>query len=769
MFEAILNFYRKKVSVRPFFALKCILSALLGYFSAQVKFFGGSYPLGAAVCAALPGGVQSVLAGIGAAIGTLTPFPQEDAMRRISSVIIILFLKLLVEVAFSSLELAHSAAWYTALGLSAGAVFSLMSSGVNLEKLLIYFVDIVLGLGFAYFISDAADVYKKNKSLCFMTAGDQLSLFVFASAVLSGVDVRIYGGGSSEILALLIVTYCSYYGGELSAVISSFVFSSVLCVMTGNTERAIVFAACGITGGVCGGKSKPACITALFTACILGMSVIPNAAAAILCESVICAAIFLLTPKRAGNFISHMLSPRPTLARTDALRRNMVSRMSFAAGALKEVSSTVQTAAERLSNINMPVLSAVFDKTHDDICRYCSLERHCFGKTRISTMNAFKEICAEYRKGSVMTAENLPKKWAARCLEPEKLAHSICENYGVYLGKVEAEQRLEEIRSAVSDQMDSLALTMKDLAEEFDSYEQYDVIRAQKVDSSLRRMGLHPTDVSCRLDKAGRMTVDISVKRADVRTVNKSELIRRVCAACSREFELPTVTENGQYTMISVCEKAAFKIDFGAAQHSFKNAKLCGDTYSHFSDGRGKSVTLLSDGMGCGGRACVDSSMVSGLMSRLILAGFGFNCALRLVNSAMLFKSSDESLATIDITCVDLYSGKAEFYKAGACETTILRGSKTCKAGCRNLPAGILRDVDFEVSEVQLSEGDMIIMVSDGAVYDDSERIEQLARKMYDRPAQQIADIILQNAVSDRCDGHEDDVTIIVIKFAKEI
>ena len=260
------------------------------------------------------------------------------------------------------------------------------------------------------------------------------------------------------------------------------------------------------------------------------------------------------------------------------------------------------------------------------------------------------------------------------------------------------------------------------------------------------------------------MTVDLSIKKAEVRNINKSDLIRRVSTACSRKFDLPIVNDAENLTMISFHEKTIFDIEYGIAQHSYNNYKLCGDSYVAFNDGKGNFVALLSDGMGSGGRACVDSSMASGLMQRLILAGFGFNCALKLVNSAMLFKSSDESLATLDIAKIDLYSGTVQFYKAGACETTIIHGNKTSKALCRNLPAGILRSVAFEVTEKQLSDGDIIVMVSDGAIYEDSISVEELTKDHQNENAQKISDIILQSLVSGRADGHDDDVTVIVLK-----
>ena len=80
--------------------------------------------------------------------------------------------------------------------------------------------------------------------------------------------------------------------------------------------------------------------------------------------------------------------------------------------------------------------------------------------------------------------------------------------------------------------------------------------------------------------------------------------------------------------------------------------------------------------MGTGGRAAVDGAMASGLMARLLKAGFGYNCSLKILNSSMLFKSTDESLATVDVACIDLLSGRTELLKAGAAPTVMLRGGK---------------------------------------------------------------------------------------------
>ncbi|MDQ9826338.1 SpoIIE family protein phosphatase, partial [Acinetobacter sp. 163] len=80
-------------------------------------------------------------------------------------------------------------------------------------------------------------------------------------------------------------------------------------------------------------------------------------------------------------------------------------------------------------------------------------------------------------------------------------------------------------------------------------------------------------------------------------------------------------------------------------------------------------------------------------------------------NSALLVKSGEESLSTIDITAIDLYTGQAHFYKAGAAPTFVRRGNRAGMVESTSLPVGILTAVEFEKSSIKLSDGDLVVMV----------------------------------------------------------
>ncbi|MGN1081820.1 MAG: SpoIIE family protein phosphatase, partial [Acutalibacteraceae bacterium] len=73
--------------------------------------------------------------------------------------------------------------------------------------------------------------------------------------------------------------------------------------------------------------------------------------------------------------------------------------------------------------------------------------------------------------------------------------------------------------------------------------------------------------------------------------------------------------------------------------------------------------------------------------------------------------------------------------------------------------------IAFEESECTLSDGDIIVMVSDGATADGDEWIKSEIRN-FDGSAESLADEILNSAVK-RFGAHEDDVTVLVSKLKR--
>jgi stage II sporulation protein E len=127
----------------------------------------------------------------------------------------------------------------------------------------------------------------------------------------------------------------------------------------------------------------------------------------------------------------------------------------------------------------------------------------------------------------------------------------------------------------------------------------------------------------------------------------------------------------------------------------------------------------------------------------------------------MLFKSTDESLATVDVVSVDLYTGKTELYKAGAAPTVLRQQGQPTVAEGSSLPAGILRDISFDKSAVRLRLGDIVVLVSDGATGEGTEWIMAEIADWQDGSAQDLAEHLCQCAKRRQNENRQDDITVM--------
>ena len=176
---------------------------------------------------------------------------------------------------------------------------------------------------------------------------------------------------------------------------------------------------------------------------------------------------------------------------------------------------------------------------------------------------------------------------------------------------------------------------------------------------------------------------------------------------------------------------------------------------------------VLSDGMGSGGRAAVDSALAAGLTVRLRKAGFGYESMLKMINTALMAKSEDESLATLDIVDINLFSGEARLLKAGAGASLLYSGGRVSRMDESSLPLGILRELTFAETVDRLTDGDLLITMSDGVSNEGLTWVEDLIKEYENTtPLGELAESIAQQARERQGDDH-DDITVIVAQMQK--
>lgn len=641
-------------------------------------------------------------------------------------------------------------------------------SGFTVRNFILYFAESLLAAAAAYFISRTVVIISGTRSLGMLVPQELASLIMtgcIALLALSGLKIGDISIG--RIAAVIVILFAARYGGLSGGAVAGISSGAVLSLA--GSEFSFI-GACFAFGGLIAGLFSPVgkiagCVSFMLAAVITSLQAgEPENIVIMFYEILISSVIFLFMPENAANFLRAVFVTSNDDEHTEGLRRSIIMRLDFASKALSNVSDDVEAVSEKLSKIVTPTMDGVFENAVENTCTRCGMRVFCWEHKDGVNMDLLKKCEKTLIKETSIKPSDLCEEFRQKCCRTSEMSEAINKAYKSYMASQAAEKRIDEVRQVVAGQFCGLGGILEEMAEEYSNYEVFDNDLAESITVKLKDMGLKPNAVSCRIDYLGRMTVEAELSDRESGKLRRALLVHELNKICGRKFDTPGITTAYGTIRVTVCERPCLDVEIATSQHISGDGKLCGDHFSYFTDGTGKLTAIISDGMGTGGRAAVDGGMASSIMEKLIKAGLGFDCSLQVVNSALLVKSGDESLATLDIVSVDLYSGKTVFMKAGAALSFIRKNNEMYRVLTPSLPAGILPQIEFSYTEDELSAGDIIVMVSDGAIATGEDWIENIIFSHEKKSMQNLADSIAEGAVLRRKDGHDDDITVIAMK-----
>jgi stage II sporulation protein E len=159
--------------------------------------------------------------------------------------------------------------------------------------------------------------------------------------------------------------------------------------------------------------------------------------------------------------------------------------------------------------------------------------------------------------------------------------------------------------------------------------------------------------------------------------------------------------------------------------------------------------------------------MAAGLAVRLIKAGFGYETLLKLINTALMVKSEDESLATLDLAEINLFTGDVRLLKAGAGASLLYSKNRIYRIDDSSLPLGILREIKFAQTMDRMVDGDLLITMSDGVSNEGLSWVEDILQEFHATESQDLCALAEQIAKeAQKRQGEEaDDITVLVAQL----
>lgn len=418
-----------------------------------------------------------------------------------------------------------------------------------------------------------------------------------------------------------------------------------------------------------------------------------------------------------------------------------------------------------INSIRMNFLSDAIEAVRLDSAKI-SAALEVTKKNTKKSLSPKKKVCSKCYRRSICsqfeteTAGEMIPILPESCVKKRDIADELEKNLRSRTAEQLMSLRFSEERELMDEQLKIMGEIVRFKGEKPDI--RYSKAMSRQIAEKLEFHEMNPENVTAYYNSANRLIAEIYFALNEI-----PESRTRILDLVSDELEmklsaaLPVSSVNA--VRISLYENPPHEIEVYSASLCASSSDISGDTFSVFYDGTGTVYIVISDGMGSGKSAAVDSHMVTGMFRRLICGGMECESAVRLINSVMVTKSREESFATLDAVKINLDNCRMTSIKSGAAATIIKKGSEIIKISSPTFPIGITKQAEISVSDYELSENDIIIMFSDGI----SENEYLFARECIMRMdnVNEIVHEIASRADSFNPTLHSDDITVIGIKI----
>ena len=474
---------------------------------------------------------------------------------------------------------------------------------------------------------------------------------------------------------------------------------------------------------------------------------------------------FLLCPEQALRAVFPPPAPPVgTQSLTSAARK-----LSGVADTLSDIAETVNA----VCSCQMPPRGESYDYVVEfcaqHLCQNCARRNTCWVQGYSTAMDGLYALRGALEHNGRVELEDLPGQLST-CVHPADLCATVSHGYRLWCSRRQTRARAELLRTALTEQYSAMATALAQMAARLGRAGLPDPRREARTTQLFASLGLEPLECTVLTDLAGRVTAAVTLPRTSFTPGECRALAEEMGRICRRDFDPPEVTNCRTVTMLHFGERPLYRAVFGLASRPAPPETVSGDACRQFCDSAGRAQMLLCDGMGTGKPAAVDGQMAAKLTAQLLQAGFAAESAARLVNVALGLKNAgQESGATLDLLTLDLYTGRAGLFKAGAAPSFLCRAGVVRTLDGASLPMGVLPTVTGRSTALTLDVGDTVMMVSDGALCDGSAWLcDQLtlSTRLGQSP-QQTAEAVAASAVR-RSGARQDDITVAIVRLERQ-
>ena len=748
-------------------ALSWVLNFALGMVLSTIPLLNGTAPFGVAITARAVGGISSMMCALGASIGYLLAFGFQEGIKSVAAVVLVFTAGFVFQDARLSRKaffMPSIAAFFTLLTAFLG-YYTAEAGTVMILPLL---AQTILSFGAAYFFREAFVTVEPITQTAELRRGISLTLLLACVLMALSRAVILETVSLGRVCAIALVQMVAFRGGALCGAAAGVLLGAAMDLSGGQPVfYALAYPLSALVSGVFARHGR---LLFLLSYILCGaLSVILFAGTALhvelLYENFFTSVIFLILPNPFLNQLGAILTLPQSSGGESGLRRYTAQRVRNMSQAFQDLYTTVDSAVRVRANDED--ITQVFDRASEQICRNCKNKNECWNGSFMDTLSVFNDASVLIRQNGVLRREDLPEHFLSRCLRPNELVIAVNAELRGQVYRRQFASRLRENTAAAYGQYLDLSEILSGVSEELVNAYGPDPLAQRRLRRYLAAMDVD-ADVAVFRDRSGRLHILMeSVKLR--RLLEEPGYLDRLSDAVGVRLCRPYGSDTKAEGRITLLEAEPLCVTVGVASMKKTGESVSGDRGTYFKTEQGILCILLSDGVGSGDSAARESVAAVRILERFLRTGIEPALAMKMLNSVMLLKNGEDwGFATVDLLCIDLFTGNAAFYKYGAAPSYVRSGKQIRRVRCESMAAGLSSDASAlpDVIKMRLHPGNLALIASDGVIAEKNDAwLRKLLSESEGDNMKHLARETLKAAL--RQYGCTDDMTVLAVRVGQ--
>lgn len=646
-------------------------------------------------------------------------------------------------------------------GLTRVAV-SMFTGGITWMILVRVMMQLALCGGCAFAFQNALDLREVQTASSAVTRS--VSIILLLSFLLMGISSfvvlrEVSLGRVAAVTALLMITSV---GGALPGAAAGVVVGAAMDLSSGDVLFSVLYPLSLMIGGLFNRHRR-----VLFSLVCLAMvsailALMPKHDLGIfgLIEYAIGSFVFLLLPNRfviaAGAFALPLQAGRGE----SGLRHLVAGRLGGMSRAYRDLYDIAQEAAASAENDSD--ISKVFDRTSDRVCVHCALKEECWVKNYNDTLNAMNDASIKMQQRGRLECADFPKHFMERCLSVHEFTEVVNGELRLRNYRRRMKQMIQDERALLLEQYRDFSDVLADSARALDSVNGADPLAERRLIRYLRSLGME-ADAAVFRDDRGRMHAAIE-SRSIGKLMDQNDFLDDLSAVLGVRLCIPERQLKEDSLILLEAEPLSASVGIAAVRK--RGETVSGDRGTYFKTDTGQLCVILSDGMGSGAEAADGSISAIRILEQFLRAGVAPSAAMKLLNSIALARDENHwGYATVDLMCIDLFTGDACFYKYGAAPSYVKYGNIIRKIKSKSFAAGLKYENGKapDVMHMRMKPGSIAVIASDGVISDGKDLwLRRLLEHTTAEDMKTLAGGVIKTAVREY--GRNDDMTALAVK-----